>query len=111
MYDLVIRDGDIVDGTGLAGYPAGGGKKGGRIATIGRIRDKGREEVDAEGHVVTPGFIDGHTHMDAQVFWDNLGSCSCWHGVTTVVMGHCGFTLAPASSDERALVVRNLERA
>ena len=61
--------------------------------------------------MVTPGFIDGHTHMDAQVFWDPMGTCSCWHGVTTVVMGNCGFTLAPAHSDNRALVVRNLERA
>ena len=61
--------------------------------------------------MVTPGFIDGHTHMDAQMFWDPLGSSSCWHGVTTVVMGNCGFTLAPARADARELVVRNLERA
>ena len=61
--------------------------------------------------MVTPGFIDGHTHMDAQVFWDATGRSSCWHGVTTAVMGNCGFTLAPVRSDERALVVRNLERA
>jgi len=61
--------------------------------------------------VVTPGFIDGHTHMDAQVFWDPYGTCSCWHGVTTVVMGNCGFTLAPCGKRERHLVVRNLERA
>ena len=61
--------------------------------------------------MVTPGFIDGHTHMDAQVFWDATGSSSCWHGVTSAVMGNCGFTLAPVRADERALVVRNLERA
>ena len=60
---------------------------------------------------MTPGFVDGHTHMDAQVFWDATGSSSCWHGVTTAVMGNCGFTLAPVRSNERALVVRNLERA
>ena len=60
---------------------------------------------------MTPGFIDGHTHLDAQVFWDATGSSSCWHGVTSAVMGNCGFTLAPVRSDERALVVRNLERA
>jgi len=68
-------------------------------------------EVDAEGQVVAPGFIDAHTHMDAQVFWDDLGKPTCWHGVTTVVVGNCGFTLAPARPDARALVVRNLERA
>ena len=61
--------------------------------------------------MVTPGFIDGHTHMDAQVFWDATGASSCWHGVTSAVMGNCGFTLAPVRADERALVVRNLERA
>jgi N-acyl-D-amino-acid deacylase len=110
-YDLVIRNGTVVDGTGFASYRADVAVHQGRIARIGRVRDKGTQDIDADGHVVTPGFIDGHTHMDAQVFWDPLGSSSCWHGVTTVVMGHCGFTLAPAPSDQRQLVVRNLERA
>ena len=59
-----------------------------------------RKEVDADGHVVTPGFVDGHTHMDAQVFWDPIGTCSCYHGVTSVVMGNCGFTLAPCARGE-----------
>ncbi|MEO5839666.1 MAG: amidohydrolase family protein [Acidimicrobiales bacterium] len=111
QHDLVIRNGMVVDGTGLPPYRADVGVVDGRIATIGRIRDKAGEEIDAEGHVVTPGFIDGHTHMDAQIFWDHLGTCSAWHGTTTAVMGHCGFTLAPASSEKRELVVRNLERA
>lgn len=110
-FDVVIRNGTIVDGTGLPSFRGDIGLVDGRIASIGRIRDKGAVDLDAEGHVVTPGFIDGHTHMDAQIFWDRLGSCSCWHGVTTVVMGNCGFTLAPARPTERELVVRNLERA
>jgi N-acyl-D-aspartate/D-glutamate deacylase len=110
-YDLVIRNGTVVDGSGLGSYRADVGVVGDRIAFVGRIREHGRREIDADGHVVTPGFVDGHTHMDAQVFWDATGSSSCYHGVTTAVMGNCGFTLAPVRSDERALVVRNLERA
>jgi N-acyl-D-amino-acid deacylase len=110
-YDLVIRNGTVIDGSGLDAYRADVGVIGNRIAAIGRIRERGVEDIDAEGHVVTPGFIDGHTHMDAQIFWDPYGTYSCHHGVTTVVMGHCGFTLAPASKAQRHLVVRNLERA
>lgn len=110
-YDVVIRDGLVVDGSGLGSYRADVGVRDGRIACVGRIRERGAEEIDAAGRAVTPGFVDGHTHMDAQVFWDRAGANSCWHGVTTVVMGNCGFTLAPVHDDARALVVRNLERA
>jgi N-acyl-D-aspartate/D-glutamate deacylase len=110
-YDLVVRNGTVVDGSGLGSYRADVGVVGDTISFVGRIKDRGRQEIDAEGQVVTPGFVDGHTHMDAQVFWDPSGTNSCWHGVTTVVMGNCGFTLAPVHSDARALVVRNLERA
>jgi N-acyl-D-aspartate/D-glutamate deacylase len=110
-YDVVIRDGRVVDGSGLASYVADVGVVGDRIAHVGRIRERGTVEIDAEGHAVTPGFVDGHTHMDAQMFWDPTGASSCWHGVTTAVTGNCGFTLAPVRDDERAFVVRNLERA
>ncbi|MCU1374462.1 MAG: hypothetical protein JWO68_1748 [Actinomycetia bacterium] len=110
-YDLVIRNGTVVDGSGLGSFRADVGIVGGRIAFVGRIKERGAQEIDAEGHVVTPGFVDGHTHMDAQVFWDASGANSCWHGVTSAVMGNCGFTLAPVKPAERALVVRNLERA
>src|SRR6202022_5183562 len=95
MYDLVIRNGFVVDGSGSAPFRADIGILGERTGRIGRIRQSGQREVDAEGHMVTPGFVDGHTHMDAQVFWDRLGTSSCWHGVTPVVMGNCGFTIAP----------------
>jgi N-acyl-D-amino-acid deacylase len=111
-YDLVIRGGTVVDGSGLPRYRGDVAVTNGTIARIARnLRDSGREEIDARDAVVAPGFIDGHTHMDAQVAWDPLGTCSCWHGVTCVVMGNCGFTLAPCRPDERHLVVRNLERA
>ncbi len=83
----------------------------GRIASIGRIRERAREVLDAEGQVVAPGFVDGHTHMDAQVFWDPLGTSSCYHGITTAVMGNCGFTLAPCAAADKDLVIRNLQRA
>ena len=110
-YDLIIRDGTIVDGSGLPRYRADVGVVGGRIAAIGKVREPAKEVIDAEGQVVAPGFIDGHTHMDAQVFWDPIGTCSCWHGVTTVVMGNCGFSLAPCAEKDKLLVMRNLERA
>jgi N-acyl-D-aspartate/D-glutamate deacylase len=110
-YDLVIKNGTVIDGSGLPRYRADVAVRHGRVAAIGRIREAAREVIDADGQMVTPGFIDGHTHMDAQVFWDPYGTCSCWHGVTTVVMGNCGFTLAPCGKSERHLVVRNLERA
>ena len=109
--DLLIKNGWVVDGSGRPRYRADVGVVGGKIAALGRIRESAKEVLDAEGQVVAPGFVDGHTHMDAQVFWDPLGTCSCWHGITTVVMGNCGFTLAPCAKEDRLLAIRNLQRA
>ena len=111
QYDLLIQNGTVVDGSGLPRFQADVAIAEGKIAAIGKIRESAREIINAEGHVVSPGFVDGHTHMDAQVFWDPLGTCSCWHGITSVVMGNCGFSLAPCSEEDKLLVMRNLERA
>jgi N-acyl-D-aspartate/D-glutamate deacylase len=111
MLDLVIKNGMVIDGSGLPRYRADVGVRHGKVTTIGRIRENARETIDADGHVVTPGFVDGHTHMDAQIFWDPLGTSSCWHGITSAVMGNCGFTLAPCSAQNKMMVIRNLQRA
>ncbi|MCY4655965.1 MAG: amidohydrolase family protein [Gammaproteobacteria bacterium] len=111
MFDLLIKNGLVVDGTGGPGAYQDVGVKDGEITNIGKLKERAKSTIDAEGHVVAPGFIDGHTHMDAQVFWDALGSCSCYHGVTSVVMGNCGFTLAPCKESDADMVFRNLERA
>ncbi len=108
-FDLVIADGTVVDGSGMARYRADIGIKDGRITEIGRIRAPSECRIDADGKVVAPGFIDGHTHMDAQVAWDPLGSCSCWHGVTSVIMGNCGFALAPCKPEARDWFAECLE--
>lgn len=107
--DLLIKNAILVDGSGGARYRADVGVKNGRIVEIGRIRDNAQRTIDADGLVLAPGFIDGHTHMDAQVAWDSLGSCSCWHGVTSVVMGNCGFALAPCKEQDREWFARCLE--
>jgi N-acyl-D-amino-acid deacylase len=106
--DLVIKNGTVVDGSGMPRYRADVGVSNGRIVEIGRIRAAAEKAIDAEGMIVAPGFIDGHTHMDAQVNWDPFGSCSCWHGVTSVVMGNCGFALAPCKPEDREWFARCL---
>ena len=109
--DLIVRGGTIVDGSGMPAYRGDVGVSEGRIVAIGKISEKARQEVDAEGQFVSPGFVNCHTHLDAQVNWDPLGTSTSWHGVTSVVLGNCGFTLAPGRSTEIDLALRSLERA
>jgi len=106
--DTVIRGGTVVDGSGKPRFSADIGIKDGRIAEIGKVTTQAARTIDADGLIVSPGFIDGHTHMDAQVAWDPIGSCSCWHGVTSMVMGNCGFALAPCKPEEREWYARCL---
>src|SRR5438309_2176107 len=100
-YDLVIKNGMVVDGSGFSRYRADVAVKDGAIVEIGKIRGAATSTIDAEGHFVTPGIIDTHTHYDAQPFWDKLCTSSIWHGVTTVLMGNCGLTLAPLRPEHR----------
>jgi len=110
-YDLVIRGGTVIDGSGAPRAGADVGISGGRLATIGRIDESGEAEIDATGLFVVPGFIDGHAHFDAQIFWDPLGNCASLHGVTTTIMGNCGFSIAPTPAADKVLAIRSIERA
>ncbi len=109
-YDLKIVGGMIVDGSGGAGYRGDLGITDGRIVALGEAPKDAKETIDAAGAVVAPGFVDLHTHYDAQVIWDPKLSISPWHGVTTVVMGNCGFGVAPTRPEHRDLIVRTLEK-
>src|SRR5215471_7946548 len=108
-YDLLIRRGTLVDGTGAPGRQGDVAVRDGRIAAIGDVSSSAARTIDAEGAVVAPGFIDIHTHYDVQVFWDRMLSISPWHGVTSVVMGNCGFGIAPTRPSHRELILRTLE--
>jgi N-acyl-D-aspartate/D-glutamate deacylase len=105
MYDLIIRNGTVVDGSGLPGYQADVAVVGDRIAKIGKIAETAAKEVDASGKVVAPGFIDPHTHFDAQLLWDGAAKPALSHGVTTIVPGNCSLSLAPLKADHRKRLV------
>jgi N-acyl-D-aspartate/D-glutamate deacylase len=108
-YDLVIRGGRVIDGSGAPAFDADVAIKDGLIAAVGKVAGKSAEEIDARGHIVTPGFVDIHTHYDGQATWDERMQPSSWHGVTTVVMGNCGVGFAPCKPEDHDRLVRLME--
>jgi len=108
-YDLKIVDGLIVDGTGAPGYRGDVGIAGGKVVALGNAPAGAQSVLDAQGQVIAPGFVDIHTHYDAQLLWDRALTISPWHGVTTVVIGNCGFGIAPTRKEHRGLILRTLE--
>jgi N-acyl-D-amino-acid deacylase len=108
-FDLVVRGGTVIDGSGESPVEADIGVRGGIIVTVGRITGRGREEVQAQGHIVTPGFVDIHTHYDGQITWENTLAPSSGHGVTTVLMGNCGVGFAPVRARDRGLAMALME--
>src|SRR5579872_7340361 len=109
-FDLLIRGGRVIDGSGMPGYLADVGIARGRIAEIGHLSGTASRTIDAGGMVVAPGFIDHHTHLDAQLFWDPYGTCEPQHGFTSVVMGNCGLTLAPVKEENREELLSSFAR-
>jgi N-acyl-D-amino-acid deacylase len=109
MHDLVIRRGTVVDGTGGTPVEADVAIDGGRITAVGQVSARGKEEIDAAGKIVAPGFVDIHTHYDGQATWDAEMAPSSWHGVTSVVMGNCGVGFAPAHPDRHQWLIRLME--
>jgi N-acyl-D-aspartate/D-glutamate deacylase len=109
-YDLVIRGGRVVDGSGMPAFTGDVAVKDGKIAGIGKFNGNAKRVIDADGLAVSPGFIDNHTHYDAQVLWDPMFTSSCWHGVTSIVMGNCGLALAPARRGKGEALLRMLSR-
>jgi len=109
MHDLIVRGGTVVDGTGEPAVAADVAVDGGRVTQVGRVDGEAAEVIDATGKLVTPGFVDVHTHYDGQVTWDPLLTPSSWHGVTTIVMGNCGVGFAPARPDKHDWIIGLME--
>jgi N-acyl-D-amino-acid deacylase len=109
VHDLVVRGGTVVDGTGAPSFTADVAVQDGVIVEVGKVSGRGVQEIDADGALVTPGFVDIHTHYDGQATWDELLTPSCWHGVTTVVMGNCGVGFAPVKADKHEWLIGLME--
>jgi N-acyl-D-aspartate/D-glutamate deacylase len=109
MFDLVIRKGTVIDGTGADAFEADVAIAGGKVAAIGKVADRGREEIDARGLLVTPGFVDPHTHYDGQATWSSRITPSSWNGVTTTLFGNCGVGFAPCQPSQRDMLVKLME--
>ena len=109
MYDLIIRNGTVIDGTGRDRFIADVAVQDGKIAKIGQITESAKKEIDVAGKLVTPGWVDIHTHYDGQATWDPLLAPSSWHGVTTVVMGNCGVGFAPVKPKDREFLIELME--
>ena len=110
MYDLLVKGGRIYDGSAMPSYYGDVGISGGKIVEIGRLHGGAKRTLNVDGLAVAPGFIDPHTHLDAQLFWDPLGTSSCFHGVTSVVVGNCGLSLAPTKPEDRDAVIKSFVR-
>src|SRR5947199_6298912 len=107
--DIVIRGGNVADGVGGELFEADVAISAGRITEVGRVASKGKEEIDARGKLVTPGFVDVHTHYDAQVTWAERLSPSTWNGATTVMLGNCGVGFAPVHPDQHDMLINLME--
>src|SRR5213594_5075300 len=109
-YDLLIKGGRIVDGSGMPSYVGDVAVQAGRIIEVGRVYGAAQRVVSAGGLAVAPGFIDFHTHLDAQLLWDPIATSSCFHGVTTVIPGNCALALAPCKEQDQDTILKSFER-
>ena len=109
MVDLVIRGGTVIDGSGGDPFEADVAVEAGKIVAVGEVSARGKEEIDAQGKIVTPGFVDPHSHYDAQATWSSRITPSSWHGVTTTLIGNCGVGFAPCDPADQGLLIKLME--
>src|SRR5437763_15621703 len=110
MFDLLLKNGRVVDGSGIPAFSADVGVVDGKIVEVGKLSGPAKRTIDVQGQVIAPGFIDSHCHFDAQALWDPLCTFACYHGTTTVINGNCSLGLAPSRPDDHYAVVSMLSR-